>query len=86
LYAISYILQTGTVIHRARSATAALEAMDLLKAGGAAVIRVVATKSGNEVSVAELRLLAGDEVGVSDETGNALIGASNRWQIGRMRR
>jgi hypothetical protein len=62
LYAISYILQTGTVVHRAKSATAAIEAMELLKRGGAAVIRVVATRNDKEVTVAELRLLAADEV------------------------
>lgn len=61
MYVISYLLQTGTVIHRASSATAALEATRLLKASGATVVRIIITRTKKEVSVAELRLLAADE-------------------------
>jgi hypothetical protein len=61
MYSITYYLQTGTVLHRAPSAGAALETMRLLKMGGAVVVKVTATRSGKEVSVAELQLLAKDE-------------------------
>jgi hypothetical protein len=63
MYAISYQLLTGAVLHRAASAQAALEDIELLKSGGAAVEKIVATLSGTEISVAELRLLAQDEQG-----------------------
>ena len=67
LYAISYILQTGTVTHRARSAKAALEAMALLKNGGATVVKIIVTRTHREISVADLGLLAADEVPVTEE-------------------
>jgi len=61
MYAISYVLQLGMVVHRARSAKAAIEAVDLLRAGGATVLKIVITRNGKEVSVARLRELAEDE-------------------------
>jgi ribosomal protein L30/L7E len=61
MYAITYDLQTGSVLHRAPSAAAALETMRLLKMGGAVVVKVTATRNGKEVSVAELHQLARDE-------------------------
>jgi hypothetical protein len=61
VYAITYNLQTGTVVHQSLSAAAALETMRLLKTGGGVVVKVTATRSGKEVSVAELQVLAKDE-------------------------
>jgi hypothetical protein len=61
MFAITYTLFTGTVLHRAASAKAALDAMAMLKAGGAVVLKIVSTRNGKEVSVAELQLLARKE-------------------------
>jgi hypothetical protein len=36
--------------------------MELLKKGGAVVVKVTVTRTGKEVSVAELRKLAADEI------------------------
>jgi hypothetical protein len=61
MYAITYTLFTGTVLHRAASAKAALEAMDMLKAGGGVVLKITVTRTGQAISVAELQLLARQE-------------------------
>lgn len=58
MYAITYTLFTGTVRHRAASAKAALEAMDMLKAGGGVVLKITVTRTGQVISLAELQLLA----------------------------
>ena len=58
MYAITYTLLTGTVLHRARSATDALEAMQMLKNGGAVVPKISATKTGEALSIVELQMLA----------------------------
>jgi|EndMetStandDraft_4_1072995.scaffolds.fasta_scaffold1665351_1 hypothetical protein len=58
MYAITYTLFTGTVLHRAASAKAALEAMDMLKAGGGVVQKITVTRTGQVISVPELQLLA----------------------------
>jgi hypothetical protein len=58
MYAITYTLFTGTVLHRAASAKAALEAMDMLKAGGGVVQKITVTRTGQAISVPELQLLA----------------------------
>jgi hypothetical protein len=49
------------VLHRAASAKAALEAMKMLQAGGGVIQKIVVTRTGREVTVEELRLLAKDE-------------------------
>jgi hypothetical protein len=58
MYAITYTLLTGTVLHRSKSASDALEAMELLRSGGGVVLKIVMTESGQELSLAELQLLA----------------------------
>ena len=58
MFAITYTLLTGTVLHRARTARDALEAMDMLKAGGAVVLKITRTATGKELSIVELQLLA----------------------------
>jgi hypothetical protein len=61
MYAITYTLFTGTILHRARSAKAAIDAMDMLKAGGGVILKVVVTRTGREISVPELQRLARKE-------------------------
>lgn len=61
MYAITYTLFTGTVIHRAPSAKAALEAMGMLRMGGATVLKIEVTRNGEELSVEELRRRAEKE-------------------------
>jgi hypothetical protein len=63
MFAITYTLFTGSVLHRAASAKAALDAMDMLKAGGGVVLKIVTTRNGKEISLAELQLLARQETG-----------------------
>jgi hypothetical protein len=58
MYAIHYTLFTGTILHRAKSAKAAIEAMDMLKAGGGVVLKIVVTQTGEAISLPELQLLA----------------------------
>jgi hypothetical protein len=58
MYAITYTLLTGTVLHRAKSASDALETMKLLKDGGAVVLRIVGSREGRDLSIVELQLLA----------------------------
>lgn len=58
VYAISYLLHTKTIIHRASSAGLALEAIALLKTGGATVAKVVVSSTGETISIEELRRLA----------------------------
>jgi hypothetical protein len=61
MYAITYKLFTGTGLHRAPSATKAVEMIGLLAKSGAAIDSIVITRTGKQVSLAELRLLAKDE-------------------------
>lgn len=61
LYAISYRLILGTTVHRAISAKAALEALNLIQGGGGTVVKIVVTRTGDEISIKELRQLADDE-------------------------
>lgn len=58
MYAITYTLMTGSVLHRSKSASDALETMELLKGGGGVVLKIVETSTGNQLSLAELQLLA----------------------------
>jgi hypothetical protein len=58
MYAITYTLSSGTVLHRSKSAADAIEAMELLRSGGGVVLKIVVTRTGKELSVAELQLLA----------------------------
>lgn len=58
MYAITYTLLTGTVLHRAASAADAIEAMHLLRSGGGRVLKIVENQTGKELSVVELQLLA----------------------------
>jgi hypothetical protein len=58
LYAITYTLLTGSVVHRANSAADAIEAMELLRSGGGRVVKIIENQSGKELSVPELQLLA----------------------------
>lgn len=58
MYAITYTLFTGTVLHRAASAKAALDAMDMLQEGGAVVLKITVTRTGKGITLAELQLLA----------------------------
>ena len=61
MYAITYQLFTGTGFHRAPPAKSAIEMTELLATSGARVVKIVIARSGKELSVAELRLLAEDE-------------------------
>ena len=58
MFAITYSLSTGTVLHRSKSAADALEAMKLLQSGGGVVLKILVTRTGEELSVAELQLMA----------------------------
>ena len=58
LYAITYTLFTGTVVHRAKSAADAIETMQMLRRGGGQVIKLVENRTGKEITVPELQLLA----------------------------
>ena len=69
MFAITYTLFTGTILHRARSAKAAIEAMDMLRAGGGVVLKIVVTRTGQEISVVELQLLARREGDDADLRG-----------------
>lgn len=62
MYSISYRLLVGRGTHRAISATAAVADIKLLKGGGADVVRIVVSKSGRELSLVELQMLAEDEI------------------------
>jgi hypothetical protein len=68
LYAIVYALSTGTTTHRSKSATAAIEEMELLRMGGGRVIKIVENLTGRELSVPELQLLARRELTTVDPT------------------
>ena len=61
MYAISYHLMIGTTVHRAISAKAALEALTMIQKGGGAIVKITSTRSGEEISQAELRRLAEHE-------------------------
>ncbi len=58
MYAITYLLSADTVLHRAASAKAALETLQLLKSGGATVVRITVTRTGKPVTVEQLQQLA----------------------------
>jgi hypothetical protein len=66
MYAITYTLSSGTVLHRSKSAADAIEAMELLQSGGGVVLKIVVTRTGEELSVAELQLLARREQPTSE--------------------
>jgi hypothetical protein len=68
MYAITYTLSSGTVLHRSRSAADAIEAMELLQSGGGVVLKIVVTRTGKEISVAELQLLARREQSADAQT------------------
>jgi hypothetical protein len=56
------------VQHRAKSAADAIEAMELLRSGGGVVLKIVVTRTGKEISVAELQLLARLEQPTRDQS------------------
>ncbi len=58
MFAITYTLFTGTILHRARSAKAAIERHGACSGGGGVVLKIVVTRTGQEISVVELQLLA----------------------------
>jgi hypothetical protein len=71
MFAITYTLSTGTVLHRSKSAGDALEAMELLRSGGGIVLKIVVTRTGQELSVAELQLMARHEKPAAEKDDTA---------------
>jgi hypothetical protein len=61
VYAITYSLFVGTSLHRARSATAALEEIALLQQGGGRVIEIIVTRTGQQITLKDLQILAQKE-------------------------
>lgn len=58
MYAISYEMFTGTMQHRAASAQAALDTVELVDSSGGKVLKIAVTASGRDITIAELESLA----------------------------
>jgi hypothetical protein len=58
MFAITYTLSAGTGLHRANTASDALEVIELLRMGGGVVLKIVGTRTGQQVTLAELQLMA----------------------------
>ena len=57
MYVITYKLQIGTLVHRARSASDAIETMRLLRHGGASIDNI-ADRTGKRFSAGDIDALA----------------------------
>lgn len=55
MYEVTYVLSTGIIVRRTDCAKAALEALDLLNAGGGWVLRKVVTRISRAITLTELQ-------------------------------
>lgn len=62
MYAISYYMQSGATVHRAPTAKAAMELVSMIALSGGTLEKIVVTRTGEQVSVSELRDHAMSEV------------------------
>ncbi len=83
MYAISYHMQSGSTIHRAPNARVAVELLGLIVASGGTIEKVMITRTGQQLSIIELRQVAQNEADSDAGQPPRSLRDSKRWWFWR---
>lgn len=72
MFSITYTFAARPIVHRSKSATDALEDIDMVTKGGGAVLKVVETATGEELSMVEIQMRARREGSVDPRPKDSL--------------